>query len=87
MKAVNGRDVGKSLRSPIALALVKFFKKLSIDVFEAKFPRLLSVICDALKNKESDVRDAARTTLSKIAKSIDVKYISDIVRELAVTLK
>jgi len=33
------------------------------------------------------VRDAARTTLSKIAKSIDVKYISDIVRELAVTLK
>ena len=76
----------KRIRSPIVLALTKLFQKLSTDIFEIRFPRLLTVICQALKNKDSDERDIARKTLSRVAASIDIKYLSDIVRELAISL-
>lgn len=76
----------KSLRSPIVLALTKLFLKLPVHVFQLKFPRLLTVICQALKNGDSDLRDIARTTLARVATVVDIKYLSDIVRELAVSL-
>lgn len=55
-------------------------------MFRAQLPRLITVICDALKSRESDSRDVARETLGKIAIEIDIAYLADIVRELAVTL-
>jgi U3 small nucleolar RNA-associated protein 20 len=76
----------KSLRSPIVLALTKLFLKLPAHIFQLKFPRLLTVICQALKNKDSDQRDIARTTLARVATVVDIKYLADIVRELAVSL-
>lgn len=76
----------KSLRSPIVLALTKMFLKLPEQIFHLKFPRLLTVICQALKNQDSDQRDIARTTLARVASVVDVKYLSDIVRELAISL-
>jgi len=76
----------KTLRSQIALALVKLFQKLPQHVFEMKFPRLLSVVCQSLTNNESDERDIARKILSRVAASIDVKYLSDIIAALAVAL-
>jgi U3 small nucleolar RNA-associated protein 20 len=84
---VNGKgETHKALRPSIVLAMLKLFKKLPAETFRSKLPRLLTVICDALKSKESDARDVARSTLAKIAVEIGIEYLADIIRELAITL-
>lgn len=80
-----GRKVN-SLRAPIVLALVKLFKKMPSEVFESKLSRLLTVICNALADKDSNERELARNTLSKLAVCIGVEYLSDIIQQLAISL-
>ena len=53
----------KSIRSSVVLALMKLFQKFPIDAFESKLPKLITVVCNALKNKESNTRDIARYTV------------------------
>ena len=81
----NGTRV-KSLRPSILLALMKLFQKFPTEFFEAKLPRLLTVVCDTLRSKDSNERDVGRTTLAKMVCAMDLKYLSDVVRELAVSL-
>lgn len=76
----------KSLRSSIVLALMKLFQKLPTDIFELKLPKLVTCVCNALKNKDSNERDTARDTLSKMAVSLDMKYLPLILTELSVSL-
>lgn len=76
----------KSLRAPIALALVKLLRKLPNEMFKSKFPRLVTVICQALRNRDSDERDVARKTMSKIVLEVETKYLIDIFQEMAITL-
>ena len=85
-KVDSNGDKVKTLRSSIVLAMLKLFRKLPEDTFKHELPRILAVICDALKSRDSDSRDVARTTLAKIAVEIEIDYLPDIVRELAVTL-
>ena len=80
------REKIKRLRCPIVICLVKLVQKHPNNILEAKLPRLLGVICDALKHRESNERDGARIIMSKIA-TICEKYLSDIIREFAITLK
>lgn len=56
----------KVIRAPICLALLKLIQKLPELEFEKRFPRLLLVICTSLKNRDSNVRDLSRNTLSKM---------------------
>ena len=77
----------KVLRPMVLLALLKLFKKFPDAVFESKLPRLLVTIGDGLRNKDSDARDIARTTLAKMAVEMDMKYFSNILRQLAIGLK
>jgi len=81
----NGAKI-KSLRAPIALALVKLLRKLPNHAFRNKFPRLLTEVCNILQHKESDERDIARVTLSKIMVSIPINCLSDVIREIALQL-
>jgi U3 small nucleolar RNA-associated protein 20 len=76
----------KMIRPPVVLALVKLFQKFPESFFESKLPHILTVMCDALRNKDSDARDLARTTMAKIVHGMDLKYLADVVRELAITL-
>ncbi|CAJ1908376.1 unnamed protein product [Cylindrotheca closterium] len=76
----------KTIRPPITLALLKLFQKFPASFFEAKLPHLLSVICDALRNKDSDARDIARKNMAKIVVSMDLKYLADVIREISITL-
>jgi U3 small nucleolar RNA-associated protein 20 len=76
----------KSLRPSVALALLKLFRKFPVSFFEARLTRLLIVICDTLKNKDSDARDVARKTLAKMTVEMDISYLSEVIRQLAVTL-
>jgi hypothetical protein len=81
----NGNRI-KSLRPTILLALTKLFHRFPEDFFESKLSNILTVICDVLRSKDSNSRDVARTTLAKLVCSMDMKYLGDVVRELAVTL-
>eukprot|EP00978_Attheya_sp_CCMP212_P026914 scaffold89414_cov49-Attheya_sp.AAC.2 len=76
----------KVLRSPITLALMKLLQKLPSHIFQSKLPRLLRIVCDALRNKDSQARDIARNTLANMTASLDSKYLADVMRELASTL-
>lgn len=76
----------KLIRPPIVLTLLKLFQKFPTEFFESKLPHILAVMCDALRSRESDARDVARTTMAKIATSLDRRYLADIVRELTITL-
>ena len=76
----------KIIRPTIVLALLKLFQKFPQSFFESKLPHILTVMCDALRNKESDARDIARVTLAKLVISMDLKYLADVVREVAITL-
>jgi len=77
---------GKTIRPAIILALVKLFQKFPDEFFDLKLPSILAVICDALRNKDSNARDVARNTMAKMVCSIDLKYLGDVVREVAITL-
>jgi U3 small nucleolar RNA-associated protein 20 len=86
--AVDGKgNKSKTLRPSIVLAMVKLFKKLSCETLESRLPRLLTVVCDALKGRDIKVRDLGRETLAKVAAEIGMEYLADITRELALTLK
>jgi len=76
----------KVIRSAIVLALVKLFKKLPEQTFKQKFPRLLTVICDALKSRESDARDSARKTLARIVEEVGLDYLREVAQALSVSL-
>jgi U3 small nucleolar RNA-associated protein 20 len=77
---------GVMLRPSILLALHKLIHKLPTNLFQAKLPRLLAVVCDALRNRESDARDIARVSLAKMVVEMDMAYLSDVLRELATSL-
>ena len=85
-KVEKGGRKGKSLRAPIILALAKLFKKMPKDVFETKLSRLLTVICNALTDRDSNERELARNTMSNLADFIGVEYLSDIIRESVIAL-
>ena len=76
----------KSLRPSVILALMKLFQKLPVRTFEVKLPKLIATICNALKSKDSNERDVARETMSKMAVSLELKYLPMILSELAVSL-
>ena len=76
----------KLIRPPVVLALTKLFQKFPEAFFESKLPHVLTVLCDALRSKDSDARDLARTTLAKIVIGMDLKYFSDVIQELMITL-
>ena len=77
---------GAMLRPMVLLALHKLVHKLPTDMFQSKLPRLLAVVCDGLRNKESDARDVARISLAKMVVEMDLMYLSDVLRELATSL-
>jgi hypothetical protein len=81
----NGSRV-KTIRPTIVLALLKLFQKFPQSFFETKLHRVLTVMCDALRSKESDARDVARNTLAKIVVAMDLKYLADVIREISITL-
>lgn len=76
----------KTLRPSVALALLKICRKLPESTFRMKLPRLLTSVCAVLRSRESDARDVARTALARMTASMDVMYIPDVVRELALSL-
>jgi len=88
VKEVRDQTGGKSriLRPNIVLAVLKLLRKFPPEYFDTQLPRLLATVCDALKNRDSNVREKARKTVGAIIVEIGPKYLSCIVNTLAVTL-
>lgn len=76
----------KTLRPSIVLALNKLFQKVPREYFVSQLPRLLTIVCDILRSRESNARDLARSTLAKMVVEMDLAFLPDVVRELAITL-
>lgn len=65
VKKAGGKE--KSIRPSIVLALLKLAQKLPRDMFHMKLHRLLAVICDALKNRDSSIREVSRYAILSVA--------------------
>ncbi|XP_069847264.1 small subunit processome component 20 homolog [Dipodomys merriami] len=82
-KVVNDEEV---VRVPLAFAMVKLMHSLPREVMEANLPSILLKVCALLKNRAQEIRDIARSTLSKIIEDLGVHFLQYILKELQTTL-
>ncbi|XP_057411869.1 small subunit processome component 20 homolog isoform X1 [Balaenoptera acutorostrata] len=82
-KVVNDEEV---VRVPLAFAMVKLMQSLPQEVMEANLPSILLKVCALLKNRAQEIRDIARSTLTKIIEDLGVHYLQYILKELQTTL-
>ncbi|KAJ3139780.1 U3 snoRNP protein [Physocladia obscura] len=75
-------DENVNLRVPVAVAITKLLTKLPKDSMNIELPRLLTTVCQFLKNRLQDVRDGCREALIKIAKELGPVYFPFIIKEL-----
>ncbi|KAJ3025180.1 UNVERIFIED_CONTAM: U3 snoRNP protein [Siphonaria sp. JEL0065] len=71
-----------NLRVPVAVAITKLLMKLPDESKNMQLPKLLTTVCQFLKNRLQDVRDGSRDALLKIAKELGPVYFPFIVKEL-----
>ncbi|XP_006888591.1 PREDICTED: small subunit processome component 20 homolog [Elephantulus edwardii] len=82
-KVVNDEEV---VRVPLAFAMVKLMQSLPPEVMETNLPSILLKVCALLKNRAQEIRDIARSTLTKIIEDLGVHYLQYILKELQSTL-
>ncbi|XP_006871187.1 PREDICTED: small subunit processome component 20 homolog [Chrysochloris asiatica] len=82
-KVVNDEEV---VRVPLAFAMVKLMQSLPQEVMETNLPSILLKVCALLKNRAQEIRDIARSTLTKILEDLGVHYLQYILKELQTTL-
>ncbi|XP_048213322.1 small subunit processome component 20 homolog [Perognathus longimembris pacificus] len=82
-KVVNDEEV---VRVPLAFAMVKLMHSLPQEVMEANLPSILLKVCVLLKNRAQEIRDIARSTLSKIIEDLGVHFLQYVLKELQTTL-
>ena len=75
------------VRPQVILALVELYKRLPEGILQRKLSRLITILSDALKSRDSNSRDLARKTLAKLFVGVGPAFLPDILRELALTLK
>ncbi|KAM4881703.1 small subunit processome component 20 homolog [Thomomys bottae] len=82
-KVVNDEEV---VRVPLAFAMVKLMHSLPQEVMESNLPSILLKVCVLLKNRAQEIRDIARSTLSKIIEDLGVHFLQYVLKELQTTL-
>ena len=74
-------------RMPIAEALVNVVLGLTNDDVVHFLPSILTNICQVLRSKSEELRDAVRVTLGKISIILGADYLVFMIKELMATLK
>ncbi|XP_047404035.1 small subunit processome component 20 homolog isoform X2 [Sciurus carolinensis] len=82
-KIVNDEEV---VRVPLAFAMVKLMQSLPQEVMEVNLPSILLKVCALLKNRAQEIRDIARSTLTKIIEDLGVHFLQYVLKELKTTL-
>lgn len=75
------------LRIPIAVAMVKLLQALPDGMLQRHLPGVLLRICDFLKSRSRDVREAARGTLVKVMSSLGAPYVKYLFSQMRAVLK
>ncbi|CAG8442214.1 6253_t:CDS:10 [Scutellospora calospora] len=75
-------DNNIAVRVPIAFAITKLLKALPEATLRLNLPGLLTTLCQILRSRSQDTRDATRDTLVKISNFLGPIYFSFIVKEL-----
>ncbi|SMN20287.1 similar to Saccharomyces cerevisiae YBL004W UTP20 Component of the small-subunit (SSU) processome, which is involved in the biogenesis of the 18S rRNA [Maudiozyma saulgeensis] len=74
-------------RIPLSEALVNFILGLEHDDIVNLLPGILTKICQILRSKASELRDAVRSNLAKITNNVGAKYLFFIIKELKSALQ
>uniref|UniRef100_H3APA8 UTP20 small subunit processome component n=1 Tax=Latimeria chalumnae TaxID=7897 RepID=H3APA8_LATCH len=82
-KVVNDEEV---VRVPIAFAMIKLMQSLPKEVMEANLPSVLLKVCMLLRNRAQEIRDVARSTLTKIIETLGSQYLLYILKEMKAAL-
>ncbi|XP_049511319.1 small subunit processome component 20 homolog [Dermacentor silvarum] len=75
------------LRIPIAVAMVKLLQALPDGMLQRHLPGVFLRICDFLKSRSRDVREAARGTLVKVMSSLGAPYLKYLFSQMRGVLK
>ncbi|KAH8030359.1 hypothetical protein HPB51_006791 [Rhipicephalus microplus] len=75
------------LRIPIAVAMVKLLQALPDGMLQRHLPGIFLRICDFLKSRSRDVREAARGTLMKVMSSLGAPYLKYLFSQMRAVLK
>lgn len=75
------------VRIPLTEALVNFILALSQDDTLTMLPGILTAVCQVLRSKSEELRDAVRTTLGKVSTNLGCFYLPFILRELKSALQ
>ena len=78
---------GQIVTIPIALALVKVYRRLPLPYFHAQLPKLLMMVIKFLKSRDEPIRVASRETLVRIAIELGPMYLYPIITELQQSLR
>ncbi|KAG5421363.1 UTP20 [Candida metapsilosis] len=73
-------------RAPLAEAAINLILSLSDDKVEGALPSVLTSMCQVMRSRSEELRDAVRKTLGKITISLGANYFSFIVKELKTAL-
>lgn len=73
-------------RAPLAEAAINLILSLSDDKVEGALPSVLTSLCQVMRSRSEELRDAVRKTLGKITVALGANYFSFIVRELKTAL-
>ncbi|CCE80153.1 Piso0_003255 [Millerozyma farinosa CBS 7064] len=69
-------------RMPLSEALVNLVICLSDDIVNVELPGILTSICQVLRSRAEELRDATRKSLGKIGKTLGPRYLHFILKEL-----
>ena len=75
-----------SLRVPVSISAVKLLTLLPDSTIEQQLPPILTDICNILRSRAQESRDATRKTLAQISLLLGPRYLSFIVQELRTAL-
>lgn len=77
---------GETVRTPVAMALVKVLKLLPEAFVRKELPRILQIVCNLLRVRLQRIRDDARTVLASMAKELGPMYLIFIIQVLKTSL-
>ncbi|KAI5966086.1 UTP20 [Candida margitis] len=73
-------------RAPLAEAAINLILSLSGDKVEGALPSVLTSMCQVMRSRSEELRDAVRKTLGRITIALGANYFSFIIRELKTAL-
>ena len=74
------------VRTHVAKAIVRVIKLLPEEHWEVQFPRLLQEICNRLRSRDPEIREASRSTLISVSKFMGASFLDHILSVLSSTL-